>query len=71
MLTPRQLKLFLYLKEYKKENKKMPLFTEILKYMNMKSLQNAYQMLEYLEFKGFIKRKKHITRGIEIIKEVA
>ena len=58
MLTPRQLKLFIYLKEYKKENKKMPLFTEILKYMNMKSLQNAYQMLEYLEFKGFIKRKK-------------
>ena len=71
MLTPRQLKLFLYLKEYKKENKKMPLFTDILKHMDMKSLQNVDQMLGYLEFKGFIKRKKHITRGIEIIKEEA
>jgi hypothetical protein len=28
-------------------------------------------MLGYLEFKGYIKKIKHKTRGIEILKEVA
>ena len=35
LLTPRQKKLFNYLKEYKKENKYMPINNEMIKYMKL------------------------------------
>ena len=71
MLTPKQLKLFKFLKHYKNENEIMPKFDEIKSFMNMKSKSGVYQMLGYLEWKGYIKRHPSMARAITILKEVA
>ena len=71
MLTPRQLKLFNYLKKYKKENNYMPTFKDMMKHMNIKSSHGIHQMLGYIEWKGYIKKHPAMARAIEILKEVA
>lgn len=68
MLTPRQLKLFNYLKKYKREHNIMPLFDEMKEYMNVKSKSTIHSMLGYIEWKGYIK-KYPMRRAIQIIKE--
>ncbi len=70
-LTPKQLKLFKYIKEYKKENEYMPTIREMCSYMNAKSTSSIAQMLGYIEWKGYIKRYPAHARGITIIREVA
>ena len=47
----------------------MPNFDEIKAYMNIKSKSNVFQMLGYLEWKGYIKRYPAHARAIEILKE--
>lgn len=70
MLTRRQLQLYNFLKVHFKKNKIMPSFDEILLFMKMKSKAQAFQMLGYLEYKGYIKRNPHKARSIEITKEI-
>ena len=71
MLTPRQLKLFKFLIEYKKKHEVMPKFDEMLEHMNVKSKNTIHHMLGYIEWKGYIKRYPAHARAIEILKEVA
>ena len=71
MLTPRQLKLYNFLKDYKNKNDMMPNFDEMKKYMKIKSKSGIFSMLCYMEFKQYIKRRPGSTRGIIILKEVA
>ena len=71
MLTPRQLKLFKFLIEYKKKHEVMPKFDEMLEHMNVKSKNTIHQMLGYIEWKGYIKRYPAQARAIKIIKEKA
>ena len=70
-LTPKQLKLFKYIKEYKKENEYMPTVREMCSYMNAKSTSSIAQMLGYIEWKGYIKRYPAPARAITILREVA
>jgi len=71
MLTPKQLKLFKFLIEYKKKNEVMPRFDDMKKHMNVKSKNTIHQMLGYIEWKGYIKRYPAQARAIKIIKEKA
>ena len=71
MLTPRQLKLFKFLIEYKKKHEVMPKFDEMLEHMNVKSKNTIHHMLGYIEWKGYIKRHPAHERAITILKEVA
>jgi len=71
MLTPRQLKLFKFLIEYKKKYEVMPKFDEMLEHMNVKSKNTIHHMLGYIEWKGYIKRYPAHERAIQILKEVA
>jgi repressor LexA len=71
MLTPKQLKLFKFLLEYKKKHEVMPKFDEMLKHMNVKSKNTIHHMLGYIEWKGYIKRYPAHARAITILKEVA
>jgi repressor LexA len=71
MLTPKQLKLFKFLIEYKNKHEVMPNFDEMLKYMNVKSKNSIHHMLGYIEWKGYIKRKPDQARAIQILKEKA
>ena len=68
MLTPKQLKLFKFLKEYKQMNEVMPTFNDMKKYMQVKSPSTVHQMLGYLELKGYIKRYPAMARAIETLK---
>ena len=69
LLTPRQKKLFNYLKEYKKENQYMPTQNEMRDYMNLKSKATVVNMLGYIEWKGYIKKYPAMARAIEILKD--
>lgn len=69
MLTKRQYQLFTFLKDYSKKNKVMPSFEDIMKHMNMKSKSNVFQMLGYIEWKGYIKKHPFQARAIQIVKE--
>jgi len=71
MLTPKQLKLFKFIKEYKSKNEIIPTFDEMKDFMNVKSKSGIYQMLGYLEWKGYIKKHPAHARAIQILKEVA
>ena len=71
MLTPKQLKLFKFIKEYKSKNEIIPTFDEMKDFMNVKSKSWIYQMLGYLEWKGYIKKYPAHARAITILKEVA
>ena len=71
MLTPKQLKLLKYLKNYFKEHEYMPIFEEMKVYMNIKSKSGVYNMLGSIEWKGYIKKYSAHARMIKIIKEVA
>ena len=81
MLTKKQLKLYKYLKNYFKENEVMPSFEEMKDYMNVKSKSSVFNMLGYMEWKGYIKRYPAHARAIQfneicskckqVIKEVA
>ena len=71
MLTPRQLKLFKFLMDYKNKHEVMPTFVEMLEHMNVKSKNTIHHMLGYIEWKGYIKRHPERTRAIQILKEVA
>ena len=71
MLTPKQLKLFKFIKEYKSKNEIIPTFDEMKDFMNVKSKSGIYQMLGYLEWKGYIKKYPAHARAITILKDVA
>jgi repressor LexA len=69
VLTPRQLKLYNFLKSYKEDKNYMPSFKEIKEHMNLKSKSSVYTMIGHLEYKGYIKRLPYKARALEIIKE--
>ena len=69
MLTKKQLKLYKYLKNYFKENEVMPVFEEMMQHMNVKSKSIIFNMLGYMEWKGYIKRHPAHARAIQL-KEV-
>ena len=68
MLTKKQLKLYKFLQNYFKENEVMPTFTDMMQHMNVKSKSVIWNMLGYIEWKGYIKRIPNYARAIQIIK---
>ena len=68
MLTKKQLKLFKFLQNYFRENEVMPTFTDMMQHMNVKSKSVIWNMLGYIEWKGYIKRIPNYARAIQIIK---
>ena len=69
MLTKRQLQLYNFLKSYSKEHHIMPSFEEMKTFMQVKSKSGIFNMLGYIEWKGFIRKHEKRARTIEIIKE--
>ena len=70
MLTKKQLRLFKFIKKYKKQHEFMPSFEEMKDFMNVKSKSSIHNMLGYMEWKGYIKKHEKHWRAIEIIKEL-
>jgi repressor LexA len=68
-LTPRQREIFEYIKQMVLEMGRPPSLREIGEKFGINSTNGVRSVLEALERKGFIKRNRYLSRGIEIIKE--
>ena len=68
MLSKKQLKLYKFLQNYFRENEVMPTFNDMMQHMNVKSKSVIWNMLGYIEWKGYIKRIPNYARAIQIIK---
>ena len=47
----------------------MPTFEDMMKFMGNKSKSGIFNILHYIEWKGYIKRHPAHARAIQIIKE--
>ena len=63
-------KLYKFLESYKEEKKIMPSFEEMKDYIKVKSKSVVYNMIGYIEWKGYITRIPATARSIKIIKEI-
>lgn len=66
-LTPKQKKVFEYIRTYLEENGASPTIGEIAEHMCVSSLRTVTQYLESLERKNLIKRVAYASRGIRIL----
>ena len=60
--------IYKFLQNYFRENEVMPTFTDMMQHMNVKSKSVIWNMLGYIEWKGYIKRIPNYARAIQIIK---
>lgn len=68
MLTPRQNECWVFLTKYTAEHGYAPSFEEIADALNVASKSNIHRLLGALEERGFIRRLRHRSRAIEILK---
>lgn len=68
-LTPRQREIFEFIKQMVIEMGRPPSLREIGENFGINSTNGVRSVLEALERKGYIKRNRYLSRGIEIIKE--
>ncbi|MCP4581381.1 MAG: transcriptional repressor LexA [candidate division Zixibacteria bacterium] len=68
-LTPRQREIFEYIKESVVEMGRPPSLREIGERFKINSTNGVRSVLEALERKGYIRRNRYLSRGIEILKE--
>ena len=67
-LTPRQKKLFDFIKSYMKKEPVAPSYEEMKDSLNLKSKSGIHRLISALEERGFIKRLAHKARALEVIK---
>ena len=68
-LTSRQREIFEYIKKSVVETDRPPSLREIGEKFEINSTNGVRSVLEALERKGYIKRNRYLSRGIEIIRE--
>jgi len=68
-LTGRQREIFEYIKNMVREKGRPPAIREIGERFTIRSTNGVRAVLEALERKGYIKRDRYTSRGIEILKE--
>lgn len=68
-LTPRQRQVFEYIKKCVIKMGRPPSLREIGNKFKINSTNGVRSVLEALEHKGFIRRNRYLSRGIEILKE--
>ncbi|OQX92588.1 MAG: repressor LexA [candidate division Zixibacteria bacterium 4484_95] len=69
-LTPRQREIFEFIKESVVDVGRPPSLREIGERFAINSTNGVRSVLEALERKGYIRRNRYLSRGIEILKEV-
>lgn len=68
MLTPKQLKLLMYIDEFIKDHGHSPSFEEMKEAVGLKSKSGIHVLLNSLEERGFIRKMAHRARALEVIK---
>lgn len=66
-LTPKQEKVYLFLRDYIHEHKHAPYLREIQEALEIKSHKSAIDRLVALERKGYIRRKINKHKGIKLV----
>jgi SOS regulatory protein LexA len=64
IITDKQKRVLKIIGEYYEKNGESPTVSEIKKILRVKSLRSITQYLDILEKKGFIYRKKNVSRGV-------
>ncbi|MBP5698562.1 MAG: transcriptional repressor LexA [Alphaproteobacteria bacterium] len=68
MLTPKQLKLLLFIDSFIKEHGHSPSFEEMKLAVNLKSKSGIHVLLNSLEERGFVRKLAHRARALEVLK---
>lgn len=63
------IRIFNFIKGYISSNGEAPTFQEIARRFEFKSVASVFDHLKKMEERGWIKRTKHISRGIQILEE--
>jgi repressor LexA len=69
-ISPRQQRVFNFIKGYIESNKQAPTIAEINKFFGYRSTSTGHRILQILETEGLIRRPKFKAwRGIEIVEQ--
>lgn len=66
-LTTKQQLVYGFIREYIERNKKSPTHEEIRSFIGVKSINSVSQYLEVLESGGYISRRRHDKRNIDLV----
>lgn len=66
MLTRQQLSALTFIRDFTEANSVSPTYTEIAAHMGLMSKSSVSRLVDGLESRGFIFRRKHLERGIEV-----
>ncbi|HYE74763.1 MAG TPA: transcriptional repressor LexA [Blastocatellia bacterium] len=69
-LTPRQRELHDFLWRYHQRYGQAPTIAEVQRHFKLKSPATVHEHLAVLERAGYIKRHKHVGRGIELVESI-
>lgn len=68
-ISPRQQRVFNFIKKYMESNTEPPTIAEIAGYFGYNSPATVHRILVILENEGMIRRTPLVSRGIEIVKQ--
>ena len=68
VLTPRQREVYDYIRRFAEVHGYAPTIAEIRAHLGLSSPATVHQLLTVLEREGLIRRIKHASRGIELVK---
>ena len=68
-VTPKQRRMYEFIRRYIESNQEAPTIAEIGKQFQMRSSASVHAVLVALEREGLIKRIPNVSRGIEIVKQ--
>ena len=71
VLTPRQREVYEYIRRFAEVHGYAPTIAEIRAHLGLSSPATVHQLLSVLEREGLIRRIKHASRGIELVKAAA
>lgn len=69
VISPRQKRVFQFIKGYIDSNGKSPTIKEICEYFQYRSWATVHRIIVILENEGLIKRTPLIARGLEIVNQ--
>ena len=65
--TPKQKKVWDFIKSYTEEKEYPPSLSEIQEHMDFKNISQAWNIISRLKEKGFVEREPYSIRGISVI----
>ena len=68
-VTPKQRRIFEFIRRYNESNQEAPTIAEIGRHCQMRSSASVHAVLTALEREGLIKRTPNVSRGIEIVEQ--